>query len=232
MVVVQDIRTTMDERNEATSAALSELWQRDSPASPAALPGPLLAQVITGPVVPAPPKLHLPLVDGSNPLDWLFQAAQFFDLYEIVEEQRLRRVACYMTGDALGWYQRMHPNRLISTWVGFRPKLELRFGPSFYESHRHALFKLRQEGPFANFLLKFERLCNRVVGLSPEATLDYFLFGLRPEIQRELVVLHPTSISQAISLARLIDSKLNDKPFLAPPPPKCCARPCASSATL
>lgn len=57
-----------------------------------------------------PPKLVLPFFDGSNPLDWVFQANQFFTHYGIAQAQRLTHIACYMSGDALGWYQWMHHN--------------------------------------------------------------------------------------------------------------------------
>ncbi|KAL0411133.1 UNVERIFIED_CONTAM: hypothetical protein Slati_3703000 [Sesamum latifolium] len=63
-------------------------------------------------------------------------------------------------------------------------------------------------GSFMEYQREFERLCNCVVGLSPEVILDYHLSGLRADIQRELVVLQPTSISQAIGLVKLLESKL------------------------
>ena len=36
-----------------------------------------------------PPKLNLPAFDGSNPLDWLFQADQYFTFYNTTPPQRL-----------------------------------------------------------------------------------------------------------------------------------------------
>ncbi|KAL0317444.1 UNVERIFIED_CONTAM: hypothetical protein Sangu_2158700 [Sesamum angustifolium] len=83
-------------------------------------------------------------------------------------------------------------------------------GPSSYENHLQALFKVRQTGSLLDFQLDFERLCNRVVGFSLESISDCFLFGLCFDTQKELAILLPTSISQAIGLARLIDAKLQD----------------------
>ncbi|KAL0444650.1 UNVERIFIED_CONTAM: hypothetical protein Slati_2187700 [Sesamum latifolium] len=105
----------------------------------------------------------------------------------------------------LPWYL---DNGLLSSWDAFLHALELRFGPSSYENHRQALFKVRQTGSLQDYQLEFECLCNRVVGLSRDSILDCFLSRLRLNIQKELAILHPTSISQAIGLARLIDSKL------------------------
>ncbi|KAL0298688.1 UNVERIFIED_CONTAM: hypothetical protein Sradi_6528600 [Sesamum radiatum] len=90
----------------------------------------------------------------------------------------------------------------------------MRCDPSSYENHVQALFKVCQTGPLLDYQLDFERLCNRVVGLSLESISDCFLFELCSDTQKELAILHPTSISQAIGLARLIDTKLQDQPFV------------------
>ena len=155
-----------------------------------------------------PPKLILQPFDGSNPIEWLFQAEQFFNHYSITPTQRLSRISCYMTGDALGWYQWMHNNHLISTWKEFTRAMELRFGPFAYENHQQALFKLQQTATVLEYQHDFERLCNRVTGLPHHSILDCFIFGLRPEIQNELAILQPVTISQAIGLAKLVESKL------------------------
>ncbi|XP_050908813.1 uncharacterized protein LOC127122537 [Lathyrus oleraceus] len=163
-----------------------------------------------------PPKLRLLPFDGTNPLDWVFQANQFFAHYAIPHHQRLAHVAGYMTGDALGWYQWMFNNHLLSTWEAFTRALEVRFGPSAYDNHQQALFKLKQTASVADYQRDFERLCNRVTGLSPLAITDCFVSGLKFHIQNELAVHQPTSISQAIGLAKLIESKTSvTRPFQA-----------------
>lgn len=43
--------------------------------------------------------------DGSEALDWLFQADQFFSFYNITPEHRVQMVAFYMKGEALSWYK-------------------------------------------------------------------------------------------------------------------------------
>ncbi|XP_058753077.1 uncharacterized protein LOC131626262 [Vicia villosa] len=165
------------------------------------------------------PKLDLPLFDGSNPLEWLFQADQFFSFYNLPPENRLSLISFYMKGDALGWFKWMHHNHLLTDWLSFTRALELRFGPSTFENHQAELFKLKQTGSVMEYQTKFEQLGNQVVGLPPLAILNCFISGLNIDIQHELAILKPTSISQAIGLAKLIESKLKEtkqkfiKPF-------------------
>jgi hypothetical protein len=82
------------------------------------------------------------------------------------------------------------------------------FGPSAYDNHQQALFKLQKTTTVVDYQRDFERLCNCVIGLPPHSILDCFISGLRPDIQNELAILHPNSISQAIGLAKLVESKL------------------------
>lgn len=147
-------------------------------------------------------------------MDWVFQAEQFFNHYNIPSNQKLAHVTGYMSEDALSWYQWMYNNHLMSTWEAFVHALEVRFGPSSYDNHQQALFKLKQTTSVAEYQKEFERLCNRVTGPSSVAIVDCFVFGLKFTIQNELAIHRPTSISQAIGLAKLIESKtLAQRPF-------------------
>ncbi|KAE8702143.1 hypothetical protein F3Y22_tig00110500pilonHSYRG00129 [Hibiscus syriacus] len=91
-----------------------------------------------------PPKLSLPPFDGSNPLDWIFQAELYFNYYQLPPEDQLSTISFYMQGQALSWFMWMYNNRQLTTWDAFVRALEMRFGPSSYDNHRAALFKLRQ----------------------------------------------------------------------------------------
>lgn len=116
---------------------------------------------------PRPPKLYLSTFDGSNPLDWLFQAEQYFEYYSIAPENRLTTVAFSLSGDALSWYKYLKKNHLLTTWEAFTRQLELRFGPSSYYNHQAALFKLRQTTTVVAYVTEFERLSNCIVGVTP-----------------------------------------------------------------
>nr|GEX27014.1 retrotransposon Gag protein [Tanacetum cinerariifolium] len=151
-----------------------------------------------------PPKLNLPAFDGTNPLDWLFQADQYFSFYNITPPQRLAMVAFYLSGDAFSWHKYLYNNNLLTTWEAFTRALETRFGPSSYDNHQTALFKLKQTSTVAAYQTEFERLSNCVVGLPPEALLNCFLSDLRQDIQQELFILRPHTVTQAIGLAKLI----------------------------
>ncbi|KAL0405186.1 UNVERIFIED_CONTAM: hypothetical protein Slati_3832500 [Sesamum latifolium] len=107
----------------------------------------------------------------------------------------------YMKGETLSWFKWLYTNQQLSSWDAFLRAFELRFGPSSFENHQAALFKLHQHGSVSDFQAEFERSCNWIVSLPPESILNCFILGLRADIQQEMVVFQPSSISQAIRLA-------------------------------
>lgn len=164
------------------------------------------------------PKLKLSMFDGTDPLEWLFQAEQFFTFYQIPPESRLSMSSFYMKGDALSWFKWMYQNHQLFDWFSFTKALELRFGPSTYANHQAELFKLRQLGSVSDYKAQFEKLGNRVMGLPAEALLNCFISGLNSEIRNELAIQRSNSITQAIGLAKLIEAKLKDsKPKFSKP---------------
>nr|GEU78210.1 hypothetical protein [Tanacetum cinerariifolium] len=166
---------TQNEQNTNLIATLTQTLQRTTKMPPPTASPPNRDLQIR------PPKLNLPAFDGINPLDWLFQADQYFSFYNITPPQRLAMVAFYLSGDALSWHKYLYNNNLLTTWEAFTRALETRFG------------------------------LNCVVGLPPEALLNCFILGLRQDIQQELFILRPHTITQAIGLAKLIEDKSNDQ---------------------
>ncbi|KAF1891405.1 hypothetical protein Lal_00017038 [Lupinus albus] len=114
-----------------------------------------------------PPKLQLSPFDGFEPLVWLFQAKQFFQLYQVSPDQRMQLISCYMKD---------------KNWENITRSIETRFGLSCYENHQAELFKLHQIGTF-------EKLLQSNLGVIPDVILNCFISGLIPEIICELAVL-------------------------------------------
>ena len=88
--------------------------------------------------------------------------------------------------------------------------MELHFGSSTNTNHYAELSKLQQTTTVIDYQSHFEKVCNYIVGLTPDIILNCFISGLQPKICRELSVLSPYSISQVIGLAKLIEDKHPD----------------------
>ncbi|KAL5182924.1 hypothetical protein HKD37_17G046937 [Glycine soja] len=156
-------------------------------------------------------KLEVSRFDEQYPLGWIFKISQFLDYQGVPEPERLTVVSFYMEGPALCWYQWMTCNGFLSTWSAMLQALESRFAPSYYDDPHDAFFKLQQRSPINDYLMEFEHLANRVVGLAPPFLLSCFISGLNPDLRREVQALQPMSLPQAMALAKLQEDKLNDR---------------------
>nr|KYP44434.1 hypothetical protein KK1_034069 [Cajanus cajan] len=92
----------------------------------------------------------------------------------------------------------MYSLNQLGDWTCLSRALELRFGPSTYENHQSTLFKLKQFGSMVEYQASFEKLCNKIVGLSHDNLLNCFMSGLSPPIERELKILKPCTLTQEI----------------------------------
>jgi len=72
------------------------------------------------------------------------------------------------------------------------------------------LCKLQQRSTVSNYLSDFETLANRIISLPAPMALSCFISGLIPSIRREVKVMQPTTISQAVAYARLHEEKQID----------------------
>lgn len=144
-----------------------------------------------------PPRMNLEVsrFDSTNTPAWIFKINQFFDYHRTPDDERIQVASSYLDGTALSWFQWMHRNDQLPSWSSFLQALELRFAPSLYDDSCGALFKLSQQGCVNSYLAEFEALANRIVGLPTPFLLSYFIFGLAPDICREVLALQPLSLA-------------------------------------
>ncbi|XP_061370333.1 uncharacterized protein LOC133313043 [Gastrolobium bilobum] len=150
--------------------------------------------------------------DGSSdPQDWIYQISQFFEYYDIVDEQRLKIAPFYFSGKALAWYRWLNKNTTIGSWEGFLQSLQVRFGPSELEDYQGKLAKLMQLGSVMEYQAEFESLSNKVNGLPESFLLSCFISGLKPQIQYEVSSFDPPTLTKAIAIAKIQELKLQTK---------------------
>ncbi|XP_040868642.1 uncharacterized protein [Glycine max] len=155
-------------------------------------------------------KLEVPRFDGMDPTGWIFKISQFFEYHATPEHERLTIASFYMEGKALAWFQWMYRNGQLTSWPAFLHALHTRFSSSTYKDPTGMLCKLTQQSSTAEYLAEFESLANCVIGLPTLFVLSCFVSGLSPTIRREVQVMQPQSLTQAVSFARLHEEKLMD----------------------
>ncbi|RWR84947.1 Ty3/gypsy retrotransposon protein [Cinnamomum micranthum f. kanehirae] len=154
-------------------------------------------------------KLEFPRFDGTNPNSWLFKAKQYFNYHQVPEQQWLTIAALNMEGEAIEWFQWYNDYVLGATWEQFVLAMDAWFGPSKSEDFAGKLSKLRQNSTVLEYQREFQRLSNRVKGLSESYLVSLYLSGLRDDVRIGVQKLEPTNLPDVFSLARLQEEEAN-----------------------
>lgn len=161
-----------------------------------------------------PPKLEVSRFGGEHVLSWIFQIEHYFTTHQTQEHHKLSVAAFYMVDEALEYYHWMRRTNQLTTWSAFAKSLELRFGPSKYENHEEELYNLQQTSTVTAYLKEFVKLSARVDTIPTSNLLHIFTHGLRKDIKTRLKMFKPSTLDDAIGLAKLIEDELQDLTLL------------------
>ncbi|XP_042518542.1 uncharacterized protein LOC122092282 [Macadamia integrifolia] len=197
-----------EQRFQQIEASVDRTWEERS-VNHADLERPARNGGNGGPTIPKYTKLEFPRYDRSmDPTSWIMRAEQFFEFQHTPQEDQAPMAAYHLEGDVQFWYQFLKEQEEPVTWNLLKDGLHTRFGPTQYEDFFVDLTKLRQEGNVREFQSQFERLLSRFKGLTVAQQVSLFVSGLKETIQIEVKAAHPTTLSEAIGLARLFESKM------------------------
>ncbi|XP_060967566.1 uncharacterized protein LOC115704201 [Cannabis sativa] len=148
--------------------------------------------------------------DGSNVEDWIYKITKFFDLHGVRPELRLAMVPFHLEGISSTWFQWMEKGGGFPDWESFLRASRLRFGVSIYDDPLGRIAKLVQTGSVANFQNEFETLMTQISGVSEQYFLNFFVWGLKNEIRRELLLARPVDLADAMAKAQLFEDRNED----------------------
>ncbi|GKE17836.1 ty3-gypsy retrotransposon protein [Tanacetum coccineum] len=165
----------------------------------------------TASLIPRSMRLDVPKFLRTDPDRWIFSITEYFTLLSTPVVQRLRMVGFNLEGDVAEWFLWTSHNNLITDWDGFLESVRNRFGPCKYEYPRGALSKLLQFGTVAQYQSDFEKLMHRLTEIPEKLLVSFYISGLKPSLQRALLVSKPTTLGDAFSLARITEARLGDQ---------------------
>ncbi|KAH9605981.1 hypothetical protein KSS87_012166 [Heliosperma pusillum] len=158
------------------------------------------------------PKLEFPVFDGSNPRIWVKKCKRYFELCKLAENQKVSMTSLYMVGKAeslVHSYMTIRPN---VEWDDFVMDLCARFKENLGSNVVEEFNKLQQKGSLEDYLDAFEHLRGLMLqrnALLPETYfLDSFVGGLKPMVKPFVRALKPTTMAEAVELARCQEESL------------------------
>nr|GMC60707.1 Transposon Ty3-G Gag-Pol polyprotein [Ipomoea batatas] len=155
-------------------------------------------------------RLDIPKFGGEDPHQWIFNIQEYFNFHQTPETQRLQIAGFCLEAEASEWFRWMKRNRMIFGWHDFLEKVAQRFGTTHFEDPLAELAKLTQTGTVADFQAAFEKLLNRVTGVTETQLVSYVLGGLKPHVRRELLLARPRTVLAAFELAKAHEARYNE----------------------
>ncbi|XP_041011286.1 uncharacterized protein LOC121255061 [Juglans microcarpa x Juglans regia] len=148
-------------------------------------------------------KLDFPRFFGKNPAAWIYMANQYFLYHQVPPGQRIFLASFHLEEEALVWFQDASEAGTFHSWEEFTQAVQVRFGSSAYDDPMEALTRLKQVHSVTTYKAEFELLSNRIKGVSEKNKLSCFLSGLKDEVRLPVRMLNPTTLNDAIGLAKI-----------------------------
>ena len=114
----------------------------------------------------------------------------------------------HLEEDALQWHRWLSKFWGHLTWAEFSQAVLHHFGPTDYEDPSEALTRLRQIATVSTYQTEFEKLSQRIDGLPENYLVGCFIAGLRDEIRLDVKVKQPSTLLDAIGVARLVEERI------------------------
>ncbi|XP_026410851.1 uncharacterized protein LOC113306080 [Papaver somniferum] len=153
------------------------------------------------------PKLDFPKFDGGNPKSWIHKCNKFFQLHLMDEEQKFMVASLHLEGKEDVWYQDYRVGKEIILWEEFCSDINFRFQELGHDDVVGEFNKLCQEGTILEYQELFEELKALMIAKNKYLNETYFtssfVSGLKEEIRMAVQVHSPSTLNQAMYLARM-----------------------------
>lgn len=158
---------------------------------------------------PAKPDKYNGALGKSD--QWCFEIEEYFKCCNIQDPQRVPYAGAMLTGNAALWWRSVcqETSNPITTWAQFKADLIYNFKHiDDVKLARDRLRALRQRTSVAAFYADFTRAIFQIPGITEEEKMDRFFAGLKPSLQREIVLREPATFADLTKMASKLDSIL------------------------
>ena len=154
------------------------------------------------------PKIDMRKFDGKDPVTWILQMEQYFDLNNVQNTQKVHIATLHLEQSTFVWYQWLCSHKKIVTLSIFTKEMTAHYEDTKSNTFFSQLINLKQKGSVVEHIEDFQKLNIRVTDILEEHRIDVFIGTLKDNIQHEVHVWEPGSLEKVFSLARKIECKI------------------------
>jgi hypothetical protein len=138
------------------------------------------------------PKIDMRKFDGKDPITWILQMEQFFDLHNVPHTQKVRIASLYLEPNQFVWYRWLCSHKSLVTWTIFTEEMIAHYEDTRSNTFFSQLINLKQKGSITEHI---------------ENLIDVFIGTLKDNIQHEVRLCEPKSLENEFKVARNVESK-------------------------
>jgi hypothetical protein len=153
------------------------------------------------------PKIDMRKFDGKDPITWILQMEQLFDLHNVPHTQKVRITSLYLEPNQFVWYRWLCYRKSLVTWTIFTEEMIAHYEDTRSNTFFSQLINLKQKGSVTEHIENFQRLNIKVTDIPDEHLIDVFIGTLKDNIQHEVRLWEPKSLENAFKVARNVESK-------------------------
>jgi hypothetical protein len=132
------------------------------------------------------PKIDMRKFDGKDPITWILQMEQFFDLHNVPHTQKVRIASLYLEPNQFVWYRWVCSRKSFVSWTIFMEEMIAQYEDTRSNTFFSQLINLKQKGSVTDHIENFQRLNIKVTDIPDEHLIDVFIGTLKDNIQHEV----------------------------------------------
>jgi hypothetical protein len=133
------------------------------------------------------PNIDMRKFDGKDPITWILQMEQFFDLHNVPHTQKVRIASLYLEPNQFVWYRWICSLKSLVTWTIFMEEMIAHYEDTRSNTFFSQLINLKQKGLVTEHIANFQRLNIKVTDIRDEHLIDVFIGTLKDSIQHEVL---------------------------------------------
>jgi hypothetical protein len=92
------------------------------------------------------PKIDMRKFDGKDPITWILQMEQFFDLHNVPHTQKVQIASLYLEPNQFVWYRLLCSCKSLVTWTIFMEEMIAHYEDTRSNTFVSQLINLKQKG--------------------------------------------------------------------------------------
>ena len=124
--------------------------------------------------------------DGKDPVNWILQMEQYFDLHEVQLLQKVCIASSYLEPNQCLWYKGLCYRKPLVTLSFFMEEMIAHYEDTKRNTFFSQLINLKQKCSMEEHIEDFQKLNIRVNDISEKQRIDVFIGTLKDIIQHEV----------------------------------------------